>query len=88
MDSKAELTETLLDEVVGGGVLLGDPVALAVEAGQLVEHGVTLAASATATIATAAVTYAAAGAAAIEDDIDRVLGYGGVGPTRRHATGF
>lgn len=73
---EAELTDTALDEVVGGGVLLGDPKALAAEAGQLIEHSIQLANSAGATLATAAVSYVAAGAAAVEDRIEHVLGLG------------
>jgi hypothetical protein len=73
---EAELTDNALDEVVGGGVLLGDPKALAEEAGQLVQHSIDLVNSAGATLATAAVGYMAASAAAVEDRIEHVLGLG------------
>jgi hypothetical protein len=79
---QAELSDTALDEVVGGGVLLGDPNALVAEANQLIEHGAALVVNAGSTYATAAITYATAGAAAVEDRIERALGIGAAVPTR------
>jgi hypothetical protein len=74
--NEAELSDAALDQVAGGGVVLGDPKALIAEANQMLGHSITLASSAAQTVATAAVTYVAAGAAAVEDSINRALGIG------------